>query len=107
MGFVVPAYEMQNAECKVQNWDLACRSSVAPASHYHVIARRGNAPTWQSPGTMSNTAKQTDERYQEIATGLTALAMTVVVVTQLRRFEQSAKLKFEYGKENARRWPGV
>ena len=33
--------------------------------------------------------------YQEIATGLTALAMTEVVVTQLRRFEQSDKLKFE------------
>ena len=34
--------------------------------------------------------------YQEIATGLTALAMTVVVVTQLRRFKRSDKLKFEY-----------
>ena len=56
---------------------------------------------------MSNTAKQTGEWYQEIATGLTALAMTVVVVTQLRRFEQSDKLKFEYDKENARREPGV
>ena len=33
--------------------------------------------------------------YREIATGLTALAMTVVVVTQLRRFKQNAKLKFE------------
>ena len=33
--------------------------------------------------------------YQEIATGLTALAMTVVVVIRLRRFEQSDKLKFE------------
>ena len=34
--------------------------------------------------------------YQEIATGLTALAMTVVIVTRLRRFEQNAKLKFAY-----------
>jgi hypothetical protein len=33
--------------------------------------------------------------YQEIATGLTALAMTVVVVIQLRRFERSDKLKFD------------
>ena len=33
--------------------------------------------------------------YREIATGLTALAMTVVVVAQLRRFKQNAKLKFE------------
>ena len=33
--------------------------------------------------------------YQEIATGLTALAMTVVVVTRLRRFKQNDKLKFE------------
>ena len=33
--------------------------------------------------------------YREIATGLTALAMTVVVVTRLRRFERSDKLKFE------------
>ena len=32
--------------------------------------------------------------YQEIATGLTALAMTVVVVAQLRRFKQHGKLKF-------------
>ena len=33
--------------------------------------------------------------YQEIATGLKALAMTVVVFARLRRFEQSDKLKFE------------
>ena len=33
--------------------------------------------------------------YREIATGLTALAMTVVVVTQSRRFEQNDNLKFE------------
>ena len=33
--------------------------------------------------------------YREIATGLTALAMTVVVVTQLRQFKQNNKLKFE------------
>ena len=33
--------------------------------------------------------------YREIATGLTALAMTEGVVTRLRRFEQSDKLKFE------------
>ena len=33
--------------------------------------------------------------YQEIATGLTALAMTEGVVTRLRRFEQSNKLEFE------------
>ena len=44
---------------------------------------------------MSNTAKQTGEWYQEIATGLAALAMTVVVVTQLRQFKQNNKLKFE------------
>ena len=31
--------------------------------------------------------------YREIATGLTALAMTVVVVTWARRFERSDKLK--------------
>ena len=30
----------------------------------------------------------------EIATPLTGLAMTLVVVTRLRRFEQNAKLKF-------------
>ena len=36
--------------------------------------------------------------YQEIATGLSALAMTVVVVTRLRLFEQSDKLKFEGGR---------
>ena len=35
--------------------------------------------------------------YREIATGLTALAMTEGVVTRLRRFEQSDKLKFEWG----------
>ena len=32
--------------------------------------------------------------YREIATGLSALAMTVVVVTRVHRFEQPAKLKF-------------
>ena len=70
---------------------IVCGSKMKP-----VIARRGNAPTWQSPGTMSNTAKQTGEWYQEIATGLTALAMTVVVVTQLRQFKHNAKLKFGF-----------
>jgi hypothetical protein len=44
---------------------------------------------------MSNIAKQTGEWYQEIATGLTTLAMTVVFFARLRRFERSAKLKFE------------
>ena len=44
---------------------------------------------------MSNTAKQTGVWFQEIATGLTALAMTVGVVTQLRRLKRSDKLKFE------------
>ena len=33
--------------------------------------------------------------YREIATGLKALAMTVVVFAWLRRIEQHAKLKFE------------
>ena len=33
--------------------------------------------------------------YREIATGLTALAMTVVIDTRLRRFELNDKLKFE------------
>ena len=37
--------------------------------------------------------------YQEIATGLTALAMTVVFFARLRRFEQLDKLKFETKKE--------
>ena len=32
--------------------------------------------------------------YREIATGLAALAMTEGIVTRLRRFEQSDKLKF-------------
>ena len=32
--------------------------------------------------------------YQEIATGLTALAMTVVVVARSHRFKQNDKLKF-------------
>ena len=35
--------------------------------------------------------------YREIATGLSALAMTVVVVTRLRLFEQHGKLKFATG----------
>ena len=48
---------------------------------------------------MSNTAKQTGEWYQEIATGLTALAMTVVFFARLRRFERSDKLKFKMLKE--------
>ena len=44
---------------------------------------------------MSNTAKQAGEWYQEIATGLTALAMTVVFFAWLRRLEQHDKLKFD------------
>ena len=57
---------------------------------------------------MSNTAKQTGEWYQEIATGLTALAMTVVVVIRLRQFEQSDKLKFATGQRTGRaQWCGT
>ena len=37
--------------------------------------------------------------YREIATGLKALAMTVVFFARLRRFKLSAKLKFETSRE--------
>ena len=40
----------------------------------HVIPR--SEATWESPGTMFVSALQMDRYYQEIATGLTALAMT-------------------------------
>ena len=50
--------------------------SALPASRYRVIPR--SEATWESPGTMSDAAKQVGRLYQEIATGLTALAMTVV-----------------------------
>ena len=36
--------------------------------NHSVIARRGVAPTWQSPGTMFVSALQIDEWYQEIPT---------------------------------------
>ena len=42
----------------------------------NVIAR--SEATWESPGTMFISAQQVDEWYQEIATGLPALAMTAV-----------------------------
>ena len=46
--------------------------------------------------------------YQEIATGLTALAMTVVVVIRLRQFEQSDKLKFATGHRTGQaQWCGT
>ena len=54
----------------------------------HVIPRRGNAPTWESPGTMYISAQQVDDWYQEIVTGLKALAMTY-------QGRWSFKLKFE------------
>ena len=68
--------------------------------------RRGNLPVQSSNYTYTENRSiiqnvlyfeyfRCPALYQEIATGLTALAMTVVVVTRLRRFEQSDKLKFE------------
>ena len=36
----------------------------------HVIPRRGKAPTWESPGTMFDSALCIDGLYQEIATSL-------------------------------------
>ena len=45
----------------------------------YVIPRRGEAPTWESPGTMFVSALLFDLLYQEIATGLTALAMTNLI----------------------------
>ncbi|MBR4289581.1 MAG: hypothetical protein IKT52_02955, partial [Oscillospiraceae bacterium] len=60
------------------------------------IPRRGEAPTWESPGTMFDFSAFIDGLYQEIATSRYALlAMTVVVGGWLRRFKQSGKLKFE------------
>ena len=49
--------------------------------NYRVIARRGKAPTWQSPGTMFAFALLADRLKQEIATSRCALlAMTFLVV---------------------------
>ena len=55
--------------------------ALQPTVNYHVIPRRGGAPTWESPGTAFRVAVQVDEWYQEIATShrtAMLLAMTVV-----------------------------
>ena len=47
----------------ISNWRLfVCRTTD------HVIPRRSEGPTWESPGTMFVPAQQVDEWYQEIAT---------------------------------------
>ena len=46
---------------------MVCRS-VLHRTTRHVIPRRGNAPTWESPGTMFIFVYVFDEWYQEIAT---------------------------------------
>jgi len=45
-------------------------SSGAARSDHHVIARKSEALTWQSPGKMLVLAVQIGEWYQEIATSL-------------------------------------
>ena len=95
----------------MQNWDLAYSSSIAPSfplpchceaafaavaiSRYNltmIIAHKIEVSA-NNVHTLNIFLQLTF--YQEIATGLMALAMTVVVVTRLRRFNRSDKLKFE------------
>ena len=42
--------------------------SMRSAESYHVIARKGEALTWQSPGTRVENTVQYDRLYHEIAT---------------------------------------
>ena len=55
--------------------------------------RGEQCPTRQPPGTIHRFAPQEQTFHREIATGLSVLAITVVVFTQLRRLERIDKLK--------------
>ena len=70
---------------------------LQPATNYHVIPRKGEALTWESPGTMVRCAVQAGELYQEIATShrtAMLLAMTVVIDTRLHTSICSYKRSF-------------
>ena len=71
--------------------------ALQPAANYHVIPRRGEAPTWESPGTAFRIAVQVDKWYQEIATShriAMLLAMTVVIDAWLHTSHYSYKRSF-------------
>ena len=72
-----------------------CRGRVSRPAYtkfkeFRVIAR-SNA-TWQSPGRMLVFASVVDRLYQEIATGINALAMTAVVGGALRGRSRAVSL---------------
>ena len=67
---------MQNAECKMQNWDMIDGSH---RSFYVVIARTTRSEaTWWDVAILRQLVPR--RNFPEIATGLTALAMTGLVV---------------------------
>jgi len=43
-------------------YDECCTEIIAVAADYHVIARRGEAPTWQSPANIMYEENQQEDR---------------------------------------------
>ena len=85
LGVIVLSHEMQNAKCKMQNWDLSY--GYHPPCH----SERSRTKCGEVEESVLFTLFLGDGSFDS----LRSLRMTVVVVTRLRRFKQSAKLKFE------------
>ena len=79
------AHEMQNAERKVQNWDLSY------GHHPPCHSERSRTKCGEVEESVLVTLFLGDGSFDS----LRSLRMTVVVVIQLRRFERSDKLKFD------------
>ena len=98
LGFVVLTHEMQNAKCKMQNWDLPY--GYHPPCH----SERSRTKCGEVEESVLFTPFLGDGSFDS----LRSLRMTEVVVTWVRRFEQHDKLKFEVAaRRNRPGWGGL